>query len=222
MRQKRRNKKLFIILAFFVFTLTVYCTIYFTYPKHYTAEDFGIEIVKSDIDYNDNGIDDYTDILIGARKDAENKPTYRSAYYDGGYPPDDEGVCTDVIWRAFENAGYSLKDLVDKDISNNIEAYIRVTGDPDPNIDFRRVANLKVFFERNAESLTLDPYEIEEWHPGDIVVFEKSHIAIVSDKRNEDGVAYIIHNAGQPNREEDALTRQVIVGHYRLIGIDVE
>ena len=34
-------------------------------------------------------------------------------------PPDTEGVCTDVIWRAFKNAGYSLKDMVDEDIKNN-------------------------------------------------------------------------------------------------------
>ena len=37
-------------------------------------------------------------------------------YYSGGYPPDSEGVCTDVIWRALKNAGYSLKDMVDADM----------------------------------------------------------------------------------------------------------
>ena len=38
----------------------------------YTAEDFGIDTIYSCIDFNGNGIDDYTDILLGARKDAEN------------------------------------------------------------------------------------------------------------------------------------------------------
>ena len=51
------------------------------YKKVYYAEDFGIEIVKSENDENNNGIDDYTDILLGARKDAENKPKYISKYY---------------------------------------------------------------------------------------------------------------------------------------------
>lgn len=186
--------------------------------KVYSANDFEIEIIKSKTDYNENGIDDYTDILLGARMDAMNHPKYKSAYYSGGYPPDGEGVCTDVIWRAFMNAGYILKDLVDEDIKNNLEQYPNIDI-PDPNIDFRRVVNLNIFFERNALVLTNNPYEIEDWQPGDIVVFS-NHIAVVSDKRNKDGIPYIIHNAGQLNREEDALIRwykrKGIIGHYRF------
>ena len=94
---------------------------------------------------------------------------------------------------------------------------------PDPNIDFRRVANLTVYLKRNHQSLTIDLSKIEEWQPGDIVVFSndrENHIAIVSDKRNEKGIPYIIHNAGQPNREEDGLEfyneyAWPIVAHYR-------
>ena len=40
----------------------------------------------------------------------------------------------------------------------------------DKNIDFRRVKNLKVYFDNNAISLTTDINEIEEWQGGDIVV----------------------------------------------------
>lgn len=65
--------------------------------KTYTAEDFGIERVTSPTDCNQNGVDDYTDILLGARQDARRHPRYHSAYYAGGYPPEDEGVCTDVV-----------------------------------------------------------------------------------------------------------------------------
>jgi len=193
--------------------------------KVYSGADFGIEIVLSESDYNQNGIDDYTDILLGARADAENKPKYKSKYYDGGYPPDDEGVCTDVIWRAFQSAGYSLKDMVDEHISSNVELYPRVEGKPDGNIDFRRVPNLKVFFDNCAVSYSLDPNDIEQWQPGDIVIFGKNykHIGIVSDKRNRDGVCYMIHNSGQPKREEDALLDwervQGITGHYRFENI---
>ena len=211
-------KKVFGLLSAVLATIGVcYLSYYNLIPqKTYTAEDFGIETVISQNDQNGNGIDDYTDIMLGARADAKNKPRYKSAYYAGGYPPANEGVCTDLVWRAFLNAGYSLKDMVNADIAANIEAYPRVNGKPDPNIDFRRVPNLKVFFDRNATSLTLDPYEIEAWQPGDIVTYGTSHIAIVSDKRNRDGMAYIIHNGGQPVREEDALTRQEISGHYRF------
>lgn len=189
--------------------------------KVYYAEDFGIETIKSNTDFDNDGIDDYTDILQGAKIDAENKPTYKSVYYAGGYPPDDEGVCTDVIWRALKNAGYFLKDMIDEDIKNNVSLYPRVEGKPDPNIDFRRVPNLIVYFERNHISLTTDLTEIAEWQPGDIVVFSNDHVGIISDKRNEKGIPYLIHNGAQPNREEDGLefyneNWEKITYHFRL------
>jgi len=184
--------------------------------EYYTAEDFGIKTVKSKVDFNKNGVDDYTDILLGARKDAENMPKYDGSYFAGGYPPDNRGVCTDVIWRAFKNAGYSLKDMLDKDIKENTGLYPRITGKPDTNIDFRRVPNLKIYFERHAISLTLDTAKIDQWQPGDIVTYGSNHIAIVSDRRDKAGLPYIIHNAGQPLREEDALKCRKISGHFRF------
>lgn len=184
--------------------------------KYYSAEKFGIKTITSPVDFNNNGIDDYTDIMIGARKDAQNKPRYDGSYQAGGYPPDNIGVCTDVVWRAFKNAGYSLKDMVDKDIKENIELYPATGGKRDPNIDFRRVSNLKVYFERHAVSLTLDPTRIDQWQPGDIVTYGQKHIAIVSDRRDSKGIPYIVHNGGQPVREEDALTRMDISGHFRF------
>lgn len=215
---KNKNTRRLIIIAAVLILLAVGIYFLFYYnliqQQSYTAEDFGIETIKSSVDHNDNGIDDYTDILLGARINLDAK--YKSAYYEGGYPPDNEGVCTDVAWRAFKNAGYSLKDMVDEDIANNVGAYPRVNGSPDPNIDFRRVANLEVFFKRHATSLTIDPDDIEAWQPGDIVIYDCSHIAIVSDKRDSKGRAYIIHNEGQPVRDEDALTRHTISGHYRF------
>ncbi|MGI6358595.1 MAG: DUF1287 domain-containing protein [Bacillota bacterium] len=185
--------------------------------RYYEASDFSIETVQSSVDYNGNGIDDYTDILLGAREDAQKRPRYDGSYHAGGYPPDNIGVCTDVIWRAFRNAGYCLKDMVDQDIAAHPELYPGLDRVPDPNIDFRRVTNLKVFFQRYAQPLTLDPTEIDQWQPGDIVTFGTKHIAIVSNRRNRDGITYIIHNSGQPVREEDALTRsEQISGHFRF------
>ena len=159
--------------------------------KSYTAEDFGIETIK-------NGTDDYTDILLGARKDAENHPTYNGNYYDGGYPPDDIGVCTDVVWRAFKNAGYCLRDMVNRDIINRREAYPQIEV-RDNNIDFRRVSNLQTFFEEYAQKLTTDTNEIAQWQLGDIVIFNGGkHIGIVSDKRNSKGQPYIIRRSAKP------------------------
>jgi len=213
------------IIGIIVFVLIlgagIFLADYFNFipRKYYSADDFGLETVHSNVDYNQNGIDDYTDILLGARADALNEPRYDPAYFVGGYPPDDAGVCTDVIWRAFREAGYNLKDMIDRDIRSNTEKYPRVEGKPDPNIDFRRVPNLIVFFERYAVSLTLDPEEIGEWQPGDIVIFDTTHIAVISDRRNRKGIPHIIHNSSLPYYEEDALTMWrtgEISGHFRF------
>jgi uncharacterized protein YijF (DUF1287 family) len=182
----------------------------------YSASRFGLETVYSTVDYNQNGVDDYTDILLGARIDAENRPTYDGSYFDGGYPPDNIGVCTDVVWRAFKNAGYSLRDMVDRDIMNRPEAYPAIKK-RDNNIDFRRVRNLRVFFDTYAVSLTTDIDAIAEWQPGDIVIFgDNQHIGIVSDKRNFRGQPYILHNGGQKKREENYLPKGKVTAHYRF------
>lgn len=186
------------------------------HKKWYTAGDFGIIEIKSSVDFNKNGIDDYSDIVLGARKDAENHPTYDGRYFDGGFPPDNIGVCTDVVWRAFKNAGYNLREMVDLDIQLSPEAYPAVEN-RDKNIDFRRVRNLLVFFRKYAIELTIDVEQIEEWQAGDIVIFKDvEHIGIVSDKRSKDGQPYIIHNGGQPNREEDYLDWGVPTSHFRF------
>lgn len=129
--------------------------------RSYAAENFGIEVLQSTMDFNGNGIDDYTDILYGARMDAEKHPRYDGSYYDGGFPPDEIGVCTDVVWRAFKNAGYNLREMVDHDIALRSEAYPAIEK-RDDNIDFRRVVNLHIFFEEYAVSLTIDTDKIEE------------------------------------------------------------
>lgn len=212
------KKNIFLVILFII--ILVFCL--FNLPKKmYFADDFNINIVYSELDYDEDGIDDYSDILEGAKIEAERKVKYRSKYYDGGYPPDGEGVCTDVIWRSLKNAGYDLKSLIDEDIRNNIEEYKLPDNKVDPNIDFRRVPNLKVFLTRRALVLTNDPYEIDKWMPGDIVAFGSNHIGIISDIRNKKGIPYLIHNAGQFKREEDTLIKwyekRGITGHYRWL-----
>lgn len=188
-----------------------------------------VEKITINSDKDNDGILDLEDIVQGARQDAEIMPVYKDAYYSGGYPPDNEGVCTDVVWRAFKNAGYDLKKLLDQDIKNNIRDYPRIEeGKPDPNIDFRRVKNLIPYFKKYATILTTEvkPYDVEnlkEWQGGDIVVFDDpyEHIGIISDKRRVDGVPYMIHNGGPYTKEEDALLYwdeniSDIIWHFRF------
>lgn len=189
------------------------------FKKVYYAEDFGITEIESDKDSNNNGFDDYSDIVTGAKIYLEKKPEYKSEYYVGGYPTDNYSVCTDVIWAALLYAGYDLKAMVDADIAENPQEYFINNEEADPNIDFRRVRNLKIFFERNEESLTTDLDKIDEWQAGDIVTFEPSHIAIISDKRNKDGIPYILHQSPLSSKESDyLLSIYKITGHYRIIG----
>lgn len=176
-------------------------------------------------DKDNDGINDLKDIVVGAKAEVMRKPQYRSAYYQGGYPPAAEGVCTDLVWRAMRDAGYDLKALVDKDIRENLSRYYRIGGKPDPNIDFRRVQNLVVFFRNNSTELTReiipgDVDNLSQWQPGDIVTYDypHEHIAIVSDKRHNDGVPFILHNAGPTPSETDQLQSwpSKITGHFRF------
>jgi len=177
------------------------------------------------IDKDNDGVDDLTEFVVGAKEEVKRKPIYRSVYHKGGYPPETEGVCTDVVWRAMRDAGYDLKALVDKDIRENLSQYPRVNGKPDPNIDFRRVPNLIVFIRRHGTELTKeiksgDVENLYLWQPGDIVTFDYpyEHIAIISDKRRSDGVPYILHNAGPTPSETDQLQSwpSPITGHFRF------
>ena len=150
------------------------------------------------------------------RDSIQTKPQYKSKYYQGGYPDDNYGVCSDVVAFGLLNSGYNLQELVDQDIQENPENYQVVQRDK--NIDFRRVKNLNVYFKRHALSLTLDIYDLDKWQGGDIVVFKK-HIGIISDKRNRKGICFVIHHANpyQIYYEEDILEhRDDIIGHYRI------
>ncbi len=215
-----KKKKILIIstVLLVIIILIIYLLYVFNYIPHkkYTNEDFNITPYISDIDKDSDGIDDQTDILNNAKKYIATNPKYKSVYYDGGYPTDNYGVCTDVVAFALIDAGYDLMELVNEDIKNNPNNYN--IDDIDKNIDFRRVQNLKVYFANNAISLTTDISDISAWQGGDIVIFD-SHIGIISDARNKDGVPFVIHHANpyQKFYEEDILEyRSDIVGHYRI------
>lgn len=188
------------------------------------APDAGVAaqypLIPSEVDFDGDGVDDYTDLLDGARAEAEAAPAYDSGYYEGGYPPEDRGACTDTVWRAFAAAGYDLKAMVDADIAHDPAAYAQVAPSPDPNIDFRRVGVLSVFFSRYATGLSCDTSDASLWQAGDIVIFgEDEHIGVVSDQRDARGVPFIIHNMGQPFREEDYLAYPWAMrptAHYRF------
>ena len=203
-------KKIMIV----VFAIILFISLYFS--KKYTNDDFHIKTYVSDVDKDEDGIEDQRDILESVKSYIAKKPKYKSQYYSNGYPDDEYGVCTDVVAFGLLGAGYNLMELVNEDILKNPELYS--ISHIDKQIDFRRVKNLIVYFRKNAIALTNDISKIEQWQGGDIVVFSH-HIGVISDRRNRFGIPYVIHHAypGQIFYEEDILMkRNDIVGHFRI------
>lgn len=214
------KKKIFflVFIIIFILIISIYVLYHFNYIQHkmYSNDNFNIKTYISSVDKDNDGVDDQTDILNNVRKYIGTKPKYLSKYYATGYPDDNYGVCTDVVAFGLKDAGYNLMELVNKDIKKHRDLYdIDIV---DKNIDFRRVKNLKVYFENNSIKLTTDINKKDQWQGGDIIIFKK-HIGIVSDKRNKKGIPFIIHHRGKFQRyyEEDILEyRKDIVGHYRV------
>lgn len=148
-------------------------------------------------------------VLEGARKQVADKVRYGgSGYYEIPYPGGDIrpeiGVCTDLIVRAFRNAGIDIQKRLHEDRKRHPEAYptkLWQKKEADSNIDHRRCQNLVVFFRRFAKTLpdSWQGEDLDTWRGGDVVFFQWPraahpwHVAIVSDKRTPEGVPYIVH-----------------------------
>lgn len=165
--------------------------------------------------------------LVGAARGQIGKTViydsgYQSLDYPGGDVPIDRGVCTDVVIRALRQAcGMDLQKLVHEDMKDNFYQYPRIWNlkRPDKNIDHRRVPNLQTFFQRKGWTLDVSS-RAADYKAGDLVTCivppRLSHIMVVSDRKNGDGVPFIIHNIGLGTQEEDRLFEFDITGHYRL------
>ena len=149
-------------------------------------------------------------------------PNYVVIAYPNGDVPPETGVCSDVVIRAFRNAGVDLQKEIHEDMAGNFEVYPQKWNlpKPDTNIDHRRVLNLQKFFERKGKALTITD-KAENYKPGDVVSWDLNgkgltHIGLVSNIFNENTGRYsIIHNIGAGAAAEDVLFDWKITGHYR-------
>lgn len=193
--------------------------------------------VKTDFDRD--GISDQKDILQGAKIQLKNPANNifkignnETNYFSGGDPPAEIAICTDIIARAFGEAGFDLSQLVNDDIAGNFESYpLRINWGQtrtDKNIDYRRIQNMEIFFKRTGRSLVAvfdfsDTENLEQWLPGDIVFFDMDrdgytdNVGIISDFTTRKGVPKIIYNYIDPGYtvEMDILGTSSIKGHYR-------
>lgn len=147
---------------------------------------------------------------------------YFAIPYPNGDVPANTGACTDVVIRAFRNAGVDLQKEVHEDMLANFRLYPEKWGlsKTDTNIDHRRVPNLQTFFKRRGVSLPVSTHS-EDYRPGDIVSWDldgkgMTHIGVVSNRKSPSSGRYlIIHNIGSGTRLEDRLFDWKITGHYR-------
>ena len=167
--------------------------------------------------------------LVAAALDrTRHRVTYSGAYRRIPYPQGDvpaaTGVCTDVVIRAYRAAfGIDLQQRVHEDMRRSFGTYPNRWGltRPDPNIDHRRVPNLRVFFKRHGTALAVTR-RAGDYRPGDLVTWRVNgrlpHIGIVTDRRTADGTRpMIVHNIGAGPQLEDMLFDYPITGHYRYL-----
>ncbi len=149
--------------------------------------------------------------------------SYFSIAYPNGDVPENLGVCTDVIIRAYRKIGIDLQRLVHEDMFNNFSDYPsnRIWGlkRTDKNIDHRRVPNLQVFFRRNGVELAITE-QAKDYQSGDLVTWmlpgNLPHIGIVSHRiSDKTGQPLIVHNIGSGPQLEDMLFKYKITGHYK-------
>ena len=147
-------------------------------------------------------------------------PTYRQLDFPRGDVPQETGVCTDVVVRAYRLQNIDLQQLLNVDMKANFSAYPKTWGlkSTDKNIDHRRVPNIETYFERHGQSLSMT--DESSFKTGDIVSWRLPnsnlpHIGIVSDKSASDGTPLIIHNIGRGTQEENILFAYPIKGRYR-------
>jgi uncharacterized protein len=158
-------------------------------------------------------------LLKGARSTVGD--AYDAGYYSGGPPPRGRGACTDVLYYALKATGIDLQKEVDKEISQNPSAF---DWRRDRNIDYRWCPNLIAWFRRHAVSLPVKAnFKVNKsWQAGDIIFWSLTrdgvadHCGIISDRKGLSGKPLVIHNYPPRSEENDALTRWMIVGHFRM------
>lgn len=161
---------------------------------------------------------------------AAQKRTQHTVKYDGSYiaikypmgdVPLDQGVCTDLVVRAYRSLSIDLQQLVHEDMRENFSKYPKIWGltSPDSNIDHRRVPNLQTFFKRHGNVLEIS-LDDQAYSAGDLVTWmlpgNLPHIGIVSNQIvTNSNRPLIIHNIGRGPVEDDILFKYEINGHYK-------
>jgi uncharacterized protein YijF (DUF1287 family) len=151
-------------------------------------------------------------------------PRYVPLAYPGGDVPDDRGVCTDVVIRAYRALGIDLQKEVHEEMAAAFDAFPHAWGlkKPDANIDHRRVLNLETFFKRRGRALPLS-HDPRDYAPGDVITWRlpyggRPHIGIVTGVPGPSGNPLVVHNVGWGTHADDVLFDYTMAGHFRYAG----
>lgn len=191
-----------------------------SYADRASAEP-GADLSEEDLDF-------YGKLAASAAERAEHEvrypapsEQYREIPYPMGDVPDGEGVCTDLVVRAYRGVGADLQRLIHEDMSEHFRSYppLWLMASPDTNIDHRRVPNMMVFFHRHGETLPISD-EPGDYGAGEVVAWELgpgiTHIGIVSAGRDQvTGRPLMVHNIGAGPVIEDMLFDYKIIGRFR-------
>ena len=165
------------------------------------------------------------DLVEAAIERTQHQVTYDGGYRVISYPmgdvPEEIGVCTDVVIRAYHTLGVDLQQLVHEDMQSHFLKYPNHWGlhKPDSNIDHRRVPNLQTFLTRHGTVLPITSEGLD-YEAGDLVTWTVAnhlpHIGIVTDQLVPgSNRPMIVHNIGESPKLEDRLFEFPITGHYR-------
>ena len=177
---KRYFKRVMIIIfSIIIYSLLVILIMnkFILDKPYYKNSDFKIKNIYSKVDYNKNNIDDYSDILLGARK-LVGKNTKE----------------IELLSKSFKYAGYNILSMIGEDTS---------------------IKGINKYFVNNTYRLTNNIKVIDKYNYGDIIIYDEG-LGIVSDKRNKEGISFLIYVKNGIVVEEDIMPKLKIIGHYRF------
>ncbi len=177
---KRYFKRVMIIIfSIIIYSLLVILIMnkFILDKPYYKNSDFKIKNIYSKVDYNKNNIDDYSDILLGARK-LVGKNTKE----------------IELLSKSFKYAGYNILSMIGEDTS---------------------IKGINKYFVNNTYRLTNNIKVIDKFNYGDIIIYDEG-LGIVSDKRNKEGISFLIYVKNNIVVEEDIMPKLKIIGHYRF------
>lgn len=183
-----------------------------TLPAKAETQSFGLKLAAA--------------AMKSAGADIRYNSEYRSLDYPWGDVPANQGVCADVVIRAYRELDIDLQKRVHEDMKADFDDYPskKVWGltKPDRNIDHRRVFNLQAFFERQGSSqpITLDN---ADYQPGDVISWMvpkagggvTPHIGVVTAVKTAAGEPMVVHHLSGEPLLENVLYEWPITGHYR-------